>query len=99
MSFNVADLLRCRCSGTLSEIRIVYDNLCRHPELTIYRIKNRLDTSNRDFLLNVKINDTPMLCEVQLTITDNSSDERDVFLNQFSHFIYELSRAKYGPIG
>jgi hypothetical protein len=74
VSFNVADLLRSRCSGTLDEIKEVYDNLSNHPNLTIYRIKNRLDTSNRDFLINLRLNNTPMLCEVQLAITDNAVD-------------------------
>jgi hypothetical protein len=42
------------------------------PRLTVYRVKNRIDTSNKDFLINVKLNGTPILCEVQLAITDRN---------------------------
>jgi hypothetical protein len=61
-------------------------------------VKNRVDTSNKDFLVNVRLNGTPLLCEVQLAITDKSGDEKQEYLNHFSHFMYELSRASYGPI-
>lgn len=68
----------------------------------MYRVKNRIDTSNKDFLVNVKLNGTPLLCEVQLAVNDKGAapamDEKQEYLNHFSHFMYELSRASYGPI-
>jgi hypothetical protein len=98
--FSVGDLLRSKCSGTLAEIKQVYLNLSTNPRFTVYRIKNRLDTSNRDFLVNVKLTNSPLLCEIQLAVTDSSaSEEKELYLDHFSHFLYELSRAKYGPVG
>lgn len=98
VTFTISDLLRCKCSGSLAEIKEVWKRLNSHSKLRVYRVKNRLDTSNRDFLVNARLNDTPILCEIQLSITDKSVDEKETYLNHFSHFIYELSRASYGPI-
>ena len=50
--------------------------------------------------MNVKFKNTPLLCEIQLAVTDSaSSEEKELYLDHFSHFLYELSRAKYGPVG
>lgn len=84
--------------GTLEEIKKVYEKLSSHEKFTVYRVKNRIDTSNKDFLVNCRLNGTPVLCEVQLAIFDKSPDEKQEYLNHFSHFMYELSRASYGPI-
>lgn len=78
----------------------MYDKLANHPSFTVYRVKNRLNSSNRDFLVNVRLKDSPLLCELQLGVTDSvSAEEKELYLDQFSHFLYELSRAKYGPVG
>lgn len=74
VSFTVADLLRCKCSGTLEEIIEVYHNLTSNPLFTVYRVKNRIDTCNRDFLINVRMNGTPILCEIQLAIIDENAN-------------------------
>lgn len=76
VTFTISDLLRCKCTGSLANIRRVFDTLSKHPRFTVYRVKNRVDTSNKDFLVNVKLNGTPLLCEVQLAITDKSGDEK-----------------------
>ena len=99
MRFSVGDLLRSKCSGTLAEIKQVYLNLSTNPRFTVYRIKNRLDTSNRDFLVNVKLANSPLLCEIQLAVTDSSaSEEKELYLDHFSHFLYELTRGKFGVL-
>lgn len=98
VTFRISDLLRCKCVGTLQQIKQVYGRLASSDRFTIYRVKNRIDTPNKDFLVNVKLNGTPVLCEVQLAIFDKSPDEKQEYLNHFSHFMYELSRASYGPI-
>lgn len=64
----------------------------------MYRVKNRLETSNRDFLVNVKIKGSSLLGEIQLAVSDKSLDDRQGYLDHFNHFLYELSRAKYGPV-
>lgn len=100
VSFSISDLLRCKCTGSLKEIKEVWAKLSNHEQLKVYRVKNRLDTSNRDFLINVQLKGTPLLCEIQLAVTEKASDddEKATYLNHFSHFFYELRRASYGPI-
>lgn len=66
----------------------MYEKLSNHEKLTIYRVKNRMDTGNKDFLVNVKMNGTPLLCEIQLAIIDKEDDEKQEYLNHFSHFMY-----------
>lgn len=100
MSFGVYDLLRAKCTGTKEEITEVYANLVESKQLKVVRVKNRLDSINRDFLVNVKLVGTPLLCEVQLQI-DNESEQVDSeyqLMTGFSHFLYELDRSKYGPL-
>lgn len=69
-------MLRCKCSGSLAEMKEVWLRLSTHPKLRVYRVKNRLDTSNRDFLINARLMGTPILCEIQLSIMDKSVDEK-----------------------
>lgn len=52
LPFEVYDLFRAKCSGNMHEIRQVYNNLCSNPKFTVFRVKNRLNTGNRDFLVN-----------------------------------------------
>lgn len=54
----------------------------------MYRVKNRIDTSNKDFLVNVQMKGTPLLCEVQLAILEKSGEEKLEYYNHFSHFMY-----------
>lgn len=64
--FSVSDLLRCKCSGTVSEVIEVMKRLQKHDQLTIVRIKDRLKTGNQDFLVNVKMKNCGVLCEIQV---------------------------------
>lgn len=64
--FTVSDLLRCKCSGKVEEVLQVIRKLQDHKKLKIVRIKDRLDTQNEDFLINIKLNDCPIICEVQV---------------------------------
>jgi len=95
--FDVGDLLRCKCSGTPSEVLAVIRKLENHDKLEIVRIKDRLDTQNEDFLINIKLNNCPLICEVQVGFK-SSLDEKAVFLDHFNHFLYELRRSKFGPL-
>lgn len=98
VTFTISDLLRSKCVGSLEEIKQVYHTLKSHPRLEVYRVKNRIDTSNKDFLVNVRLRGTPMLCEIQLKILQKSEDEKQGYISHFSHLLYELGRASYGPI-
>jgi hypothetical protein len=98
VTFKVFDLLRCRAKGTTKQIIHVYKEIKKASKyLTIIRVKDRLDTPLNDILINCKINDSPLICEIQLTT--NTEDNFAAHTNDhFNHFLYELERSKYGPI-
>lgn len=54
LRFSVMDLLRAKCSGTIKEVKIVLSRLQNNPRIKLTRCKNRLATSNRDFLINFR---------------------------------------------
>jgi hypothetical protein len=93
----VSDLLRCKCSGTVSEVVEVINKIKKHDRLQIVRIKNRMNTGNQDFLVNFKMKDCGVLCEVQVGFK-TKEDEKAKFLDHFNHFLYELARSEYGPL-
>ncbi len=50
VTFNVCDLLRSKCVGNKEEIRKVFEQL--NAICVVTRVKDRLETSNHDFLVN-----------------------------------------------
>jgi hypothetical protein len=56
-----------------------------------------MNTGNQDFLVNVKMKDCGVLCEVQVGFK-TKEDEKAKFLDHFNHFLYELARSEYGPL-
>ena len=48
------DLLRAKCNGTREQILKVYNNVKNNPKFKIIRVKNRLKTGNKDFLINLQ---------------------------------------------
>jgi hypothetical protein len=62
VSFSVMDLLRAKCFGSVEEMRRVLKNLQENPEIQLVRVKNRLETGNRDFLINFSFKDCRLLC-------------------------------------
>jgi len=60
------------------------------------RIKDRLNKGTRDILVNAQIK-KGLICEIQLAVTSNM-DKKQELLDQYNHFLYELRRAKLGPI-
>ncbi len=62
VSFSTSDILRCKCFGTLSQLKHAHKNILNHPNLEVYKVRNRIDTSNRDFLINAKLKDSALLC-------------------------------------
>jgi len=72
VTFTIGDLLRCKMSSKEKEILRVYDQLkqasVRNPEkLKIIRVKNRLNKSTNDILVNVKFNNL-ITAEIQLAV-------------------------------
>lgn len=62
LKFGVMDLLRAKCEGTRDQILKVYNNIKNNPEFKIIRIKNRLKTGNKDFLINMQYKQSFLLC-------------------------------------
>ena len=52
IKFGIMDLLRAKCQGTRDQILKVYQNLKNNTKFEIIRVKNRLKTGNKDFLIN-----------------------------------------------
>jgi hypothetical protein len=50
-----------------------------------------------DILINCKINNSPIVCEIQLIITNEYLTEKSNINDHFNHFLYELERSRYGP--
>ena len=96
--FSVMDLLRAKCSGTLDEIKQVLNKLEKHSDIQLIRVKNRLDTGNRDFLINFSFTGCNLICELQVGLKDGKSDPKESMRDHFNHFIYELCRSRFGPI-
>jgi hypothetical protein len=68
-----------------------------NEKIKIVRVKNRLASGNRDFLINFTFEGCKLLCEVQVGLRDNS-DEKGSYQDHFNHCLYELSRSKFGPL-
>lgn len=61
----------------------------------LVRIKNKLDTPANNIIINYMFMGK-VQCELQLSTQDSKGKEKNNFT--FSHFIYELTRGKFGPI-
>jgi hypothetical protein len=103
LSFKVGDLLRCRIASHEKEIVRIYEELQtmsdKSPEkLKIIRVKNRLKSGTNDLLVNVRYNNA-FTAELQLKVKTKVAHSRFSGCSyNFSHFIYEIQRSKFGPI-
>ena len=61
----------------------------------LVRIKNKLDESANNIMINYLFMDQ-VVCELQLSIQESKGKEKNY--HTFSHFVYELTRGKFGPI-
>lgn len=80
-------------------MRQILHNISEDKRVTIVRVKNRLSTPNHDFLINFTFKGCQLICELQVGLdlkekVEHKSEER----KGFSHFLYELSRSKFGPL-
>jgi hypothetical protein len=67
------DILRAKCKGSKSQLLRVYNELISKKDyFEIVRIKNKLDGGTRDVLINLKIKESFLICEVQLSLGDAS---------------------------
>ena len=100
--FRVSDLMRsklqCTEASFISLLKTFY-LLESHPstqqKVKIVRIKNRLDIPANDIMINYLFMGR-VQCELQLSIQESKGKEKNYFT--FSHFVYELTRGKFGVI-
>lgn len=71
VSFQVMDLVRCKCTSREKEILRIYNELLRMCEvktnMSLVRVVNRLRRGTNDILINIMYRD--VLCEIQLAVT------------------------------
>lgn len=73
INFNVFDLMRASFSGKKSQITEVFRNLKtleENSQIEIVRVKNRLSTPLNDVMINFKIHNSFVICELQLILVD-----------------------------
>lgn len=59
------------------------------------RLKNKLDQKDNNILINYMFLGK-VQCELQLSIQEMKNKEKNYY--NFSHFVYELTRGKFGAI-
>lgn len=59
-------------------------------------MKDRLNQGTRDIMINAQYGGG-LVWEIQLAVTSNVDKKQDM-LDKYNHFLYELKRAKLGPI-
>jgi hypothetical protein len=64
--------------------------------MKILRVKNKLHEGNKDILINLLYKDS-MIVEMQLAIKTQKTKFSEC-ANKFNHYLYEMKRAKFGPL-
>lgn len=95
IKFNVTDLFRAMITGKKSEIFKVYNNMKmmeKEGKIKIIKIKNRLGTHLNDVMIIFKMEESYIICELQLILTDGQRAESSKGKNieVLNHFFYEL---------
>lgn len=100
--FRVGDLLRSKfqCSETtfinvLNTLYLLDKNRLMENRFKLVRIKNKLNQKDNNILINYLFLGK-VQCELQLSIQD--LDKKDKNYYAFCHFLYELTRGKFGVI-
>lgn len=92
VTFGVMDLLRCRCVTSKKELFRIYNEVLNRTDyFEIIRVKNKLNESTRDIMINLKIKNSFMICEMQLALGDCKDEIND----HFCHNLYELHRSAF----
>ena len=87
------DLLRCKCVGSKAEIHRIYNDILGQTDyFEVIRVKNKLNENTRDILINLKLKNSFLVCEVQLSLGKDMEEVN----NHFNHYLYELCRSSFG---
>lgn len=100
--FRVSDLLRskfqCSESAFINLLKTMYllDNSeSMKGKFKLVRIKNKLDDPANNIMINYLFMNR-VQCELQLSTQEPKGKEKNYY--SFSHFVYELTRGKFGAI-
>lgn len=97
----IYDLLRCKVEVASLPCLLSMLSKFQDPagetrnKVCVFRIKNRLDTHNRDVLVNFKYGDR-LAAEIQIALKQHI-DKKSIQKYTFKHFLYELVRNILGP--
>ena len=98
----VFDLLRCKCISNEEEIIWIMNYLIEKNligDFKLVRVKDRLNLGTRDINCNLRFKKNGFLSEMQLSVVSNNNIEtKQEKLDSYNHFLYELKRAKLGPL-
>ena len=103
INFNVFDLMRASISGKKTQILEVFQNLKdaeSRDEVSLIRVKNRLNTPLNDVLINFKLKDSFIICQLQLILVEFTQDgeEKLKIMEDLNHTLYQLERSPYGSL-
>ncbi len=100
--FRVSDLMRsklqCTERGFISLLKTMYlldSSDSMRGKFKLVRIKNKMDDPANNIIVNYLFMGR-VQCELQLSIQEPRGKEKNYFT--FSHFIYELTRGKFGTL-
>jgi hypothetical protein len=100
--FRVSDLMRsklqCTERGFISLLKTMYlldSSDAMRGKFKLVRIKNKMDDPANNIIVNYLFMGR-VQCELQLSIQEPRGKEKNYFT--FSHFIYELTRGKFGTL-
>ena len=100
ITFQVMDLIRCKCSSKEKEIIRLYNEIVKYCDedsgnMRLVRVVNRLRKGTNDILINVRYRN--VLCEIQLAVASSHNTFLE-YSNNFNHYLYELKRSVFGPL-
>lgn len=98
ITFQINDLVRCRCASGEREIIKIYNEvlkLCESEKFRMIKVSNRLKRGTHDVVMTVKYRE--VICEIQLSVTKKSHKFAEQS-NMFNHYLYELKRSVFGPL-
>lgn len=100
--FRVSDLLRAKfqCSestfiNVLKTMYLLDSSEEMRKKFKLVRIKNKLDEPANNIIINFLFMGK-VQCELQMSIQEPKGKEKNYYI--FSHFVYELTRGKFGTI-
>jgi hypothetical protein len=89
--------IKCSESGFLRLMKTLYalDEKDNKNFFKLVRIKNKLDSRDNNVLINFMFMGK-VQCEMQISVQSSGGKEKNYY--SFSHFIYELTRGRFGTL-